>query len=202
MGWLEIAGMGTRSHGMIDPTELLTLLRDNGTTILAPLAVLEGPVVSVAAGWLASVGIMSLTKAYVILVLADLLGDWIWYMVGRFALTSLPLRYRWKLGLTTRRLTGFRRDFRASGGKFLLIGKLTHAAGLPVLIAAGAARMAMPEFLLFNLLGTMPKTALFLMIGYLGGNILNIQSWIGYATVPLLVVTAMLVYRRWGRAVS
>ncbi len=155
---------------MIDQAQILTLLRDHGTLILAPVAVLEGPVVSVLAGWMVSLGVMPLVRTYVILVLADLVGDFGFYLLGRHAPYSLPLRLRQRLGVTPRNLVRLRRKFRVEGAKFLLFGKLTHAAGFAVLFAAGVARMRPASFLLFNLLGTLPKTAVFLAIGYFLGN--------------------------------
>ena len=60
---------------MTATAELLGLVRSHGTLILAPLAVLEGPIVSIVAGYLASRGLLLLKAVIPVVILADLVGD-------------------------------------------------------------------------------------------------------------------------------
>ena len=181
----------------MDQAQILGLMRDHGTAILMPLAVLEGPVVTVLAGWLASLGVMSLTRVFVIVVLADLVGDTILYLIGRFALMAMPARWRVFLKVTPRHLVDLRRNFRTKGPHILLFGKLTHAAGFAVLMAAGAGRMRFGDFLIYNLLATLPKSATFLALGYLVGSAAGlVESWLGIASVVVLAVSLVWLYAR------
>ena len=82
--------------------------------------------------------------------------------------------------------------FRHSGGRTLIIGKLTHAAGIFVLFAAGSAQMPFWRFMLYNTIGTLPKALFFLMLGYtLGAAYTAIDSWIFRGS--MIVFAVMLV---------
>ena len=55
--------------------DLLALLNAYGIAILAPLAIIEGPIVTVIAAWLASLGLLNLWEVLICVILADLVGD-------------------------------------------------------------------------------------------------------------------------------
>ena len=51
-------------------------------------------------------------------------------------------------------------------------------------LAAGGAGMPFGRFLLYNLIGTVPKCLLFMVIGYtIGAAYASIDSWIARATI-------------------
>ncbi len=130
----------------------------------------------------------------VVVVLGDLIGDTVFYSVGRWG-TSLLTRYggRW-VGLTPGRLAQLRSRFVARSRGTLAVGKLTHSIGALVLIAAGAARMNYLEFLLINLVTTIPKSAVLLLFGYyLGQGLLQLTGSFAYLPLVLLAVGAVLV---------
>ena len=87
--------------------------------------------------------------------------------------------------------------FEEKGGRTLLFGKLTHVAGLPILVAAGAARMPYPIFLGYNFLGTLPKTAVFAALGWCFGSAWQrIDGGIFYASIlATVVLTAWVIGR-------
>lgn len=149
---------------------LLIALSGHGSAILLPLSILEGPIVTVLAGYAARLGLVGLVLAYGIVVLGDLLGDSLLYLLGRSGLGRIPPRWLARAGLVPERLAVLSQHFADKGGRTLILGKITHSAGAAVLIAAGFARMSYPAFLWYNLLGTLPKSAAFLALGYLLGE--------------------------------
>ncbi|HUZ60693.1 MAG TPA: hypothetical protein VMU83_18125, partial [Hanamia sp.] len=52
--------------------------------ILFPLAVVEGPILAVIAGFLCTEGYLNLFIVYTIIVLGDITGDTICYLFGRW----------------------------------------------------------------------------------------------------------------------
>ena len=63
-------------------------------------------------------------------------------------------------------IEGLRGHFERHVGKTLLMGRLTHGAGALILLPAGAVRIPFATFFWFNLLGTLPKSQLLLLLGY------------------------------------
>ncbi len=170
-------------------TAIDTLLRTNGLPLLFPLAVIEGPIVTVIAGWLARLGYFPLRWAMVVLVLADLLGDSLLYALGRAGPDLLRQKWQLALGVTEARIAQVAEHFARRGGRTLLVAKLTHSFGFAALVAAGASRMSFPAFLFFNLVGTIPKTLFFLLLGYAVGEAhVAIDSWIWRASLGVVVL--------------
>ena len=182
--------------------QILSDLQAHSLVWLFLIAIVEGPLVTVAAGWLARLGDVNLGAAFAALILADLVGDMALYSIGRTSHGRLPARVRRWLRITEENLARLALHFRHKGGRTLLIGKITHSLGFAVLVAAGVGRMNIPAFLFWNLLGTVPKTLFFLALGYVLGHAFgSVEYWLGRATVLLLVLLiaaglGWLVWRR------
>ncbi len=164
---------------MIGLETVVALITKHGLTLLAPMAVVEGPIVTVIAAWLASRQLFDLWSVTAVVLLADMVGDMIWYGVGRFWLGPMPERWRRRLGLRRARLAALSAQFSTRGAKILMFGKWTHSAGLAVLVAAGAARMPAWRFFWVNSLISVPKVLIFVAIGYgFGAAYGQIDGWI------------------------
>ncbi len=134
--------------------------------ILFPLMVVAGPIVTVVAGSLASVGVFNFFIALPIIIFADLVGDIIYYAFGRYGGRVFVKKWgRW-IGLTESRIDRLESHFGNQGARTLIIGKLTQAVGGPILVAAGMAAMPLGDFIWYNFLATVPKTLFFLLIGF------------------------------------
>ncbi|MEX1660715.1 DedA family protein [Thioclava sp. 15-R06ZXC-3] len=172
---------------MIGLETLTVLMAKHGLAVIAPVAVLEGPIVTVIAAWLASQHLFSVWSVSAVVILADLVGDMGLYALGRWGLHRLPARWRDKLGLNSERLERNGQHFRDKGVRTLLFGKWTHSAGGPVLVAAGVGRMNIWVFAATNLIATIPKSLLFVALGYqLGAYYGSIDSWITRASLIAL----------------
>ncbi len=152
--------------------ELQHILAIYGYAAMLPLAAIEGPVVMVFAGFLAAQGLFDLAGVYAISILAELLGDLLYYAVGRWLLQRLAdeRRGRWAARLR-QRVNALAPRIRTRAGAMLLFGKLTHSAGFAVLLAAGAAHVKLRPFLAYNLLGALPKVLVLVLLGYWFGRL-------------------------------
>lgn len=168
---------------------LLTFISHHGLWLVAFLAIFEGPIIAVLAAYLAHQGVFELVPLAVVLVLADLAGDVGYYELGRHGMGWVSHRWRMRLGLRPERLERLGQHFQTRGGQTLLFGKWTHSAGSAILVSAGIARMPLPAFLLYNLVGTIPKTVAFMALGYFAGDAYaRIDSWIGRGSWIMLAV--------------
>lgn len=177
--------------------DLEPLVRAHGLLLMAPLALVEGPVVTVVGGALCRAGVLPILGVYLVVVVADLVGDAAMYGLGRLA-PWLPQGARARLGLSPDRLDLLAGHFRARGAATLVFGKLTHSAGFAVLVAAGAARMPLGRFLAVNLVATLPKAAGFLALGYgLGAATAGLEDAIlaGSLATAILIVLAWAGFR-------
>ncbi|WP_192931202.1 DedA family protein [Gemmobacter serpentinus] len=141
-----------------------------GLWALIPLAILEGPVISLVTGWLVSLGLVGLMTGFTLIVIGDVLGDCVLYLIGRGGAQGMARWLPARLCPPRSRVVPLIRGFRRNGVRLLVMGKLTHAAGAPLLLAAGMARMPLGPFLLANLLAALPKAALLIGLGYAFGE--------------------------------
>lgn len=180
---------------MPTPDSALHIIESHGLLFLFLVAVIEGPIATVIGAYVASLGLINIFAVYSVVVLADLVGDTICYMLGRFGHAAILKRWGSRLGLNQTRLAMLEEHFRLNGGKILLIGKLTHSAGFMILLAAGASKMFFGTFIWYNFIGTVPKSLFFLVIGYtLGYAYKDIDVYISEASFGILIIAAAAAF--------
>lgn len=187
---------------MISLATILQLVQTHGLLLLFVLAVAEGPIVSVIGAYLAKLGLMDVYAVFAVVVTADLIGDMLFYELGRNGSRWLSTKWQHRLHLDDSRIDKLKEHFRDKGGRTLVIGKITHSAGMLVLAAAGAAHMNVAKFLGWNLVATIPKSAFFVVLGYsLGYAYKAIDGYLFKASMVLLalIVVAAVTWftHRW-----
>jgi membrane protein DedA with SNARE-associated domain len=184
------------------PLELIAMLGRYGYWVLLPIAVIEGPAITMVAGALVAANQMNGVTAALLLIVADLVGDALYYSLGRFGHGPLAGRLTKWLKVTPERLAKLEQRFRANDWKLILIGK-TQGLGSIILYFAGASRMSFTRYMVLNLLGTVPKVILFELIGYfLGAALLSSSRYINYVTglmfgAALVLLALYWVFRRY-----
>lgn len=163
-----------------------TLIGHYGYWAIFALSLLEGPLITVFAAALAAQGLLKLDVVYGVVLAGDLGGDLAYYAAGRWLLAPL-MRYR-KTGRhrLADRVAALRARLHEHCGRILLLGKLTHSAGFVILLACGAARVRLLPYLSYNLLGTLPKAALLMAVGYYYGRLYTGLS------LPLKMLSALV----------
>jgi membrane-associated protein len=180
---------------LMDPslTQVVQWLLHYKYFVLFPIMVVEGPIITIIAGFLVSLGHLDVLATYAVLVVGDVTGDSIYYAIGRWS--KGPVFGRWGrfLGLTEKRMKGLETYFHHHKAKTLIIGKWSHAVGAPVLAAAGLARVPYGQFLAINFLATLPKTLLLLLIGfYFGRSYPRIATYLDYTAIAMIALACFL----------
>jgi membrane protein DedA with SNARE-associated domain len=175
-----------------------SFLIEHGSALLLPLAVIEGPIVSIVAGFLSARGYFDWRLALGLLVCGDLIGDLTYYLAGRTSVRPLRMLGR-HFGLRSAPSPELRSKLASNATKMLFIGKWTHSIGFLVLIGSGMLRLPLPRFMLINLVATLPKSALLFGIGFFGARYIPLFEQHMLLTTILLCVaggTAILVVVR------
>ena len=101
------------------------------------MAVLEGPLVSLAAGFLVYLGYFQFFSAYGILLLGDIIPDVICYYIGRFGnKKKLIEKHSSGSGFILRNLPLVRNLWQNHGKKTMFLSKLAYSLSIPFLINA------------------------------------------------------------------
>jgi membrane protein DedA with SNARE-associated domain len=183
--------------GCNPPVNIEGFLIAHGSALILPLAIVEGPVVTLVTGFLAAQGFVAWYWAVAMLLCGEVLGDLLYYWIGRTGATPLGFLGR-RLGIPPPD-ERVQRGLTENATKMLLIGKWTHAVGFFVLVGSGILRVPLPKFILVNLLAGAPKIALLFLLGYFAGTYYPYILHHGYiAAIVLCVVgVAGLLYVLW-----
>ncbi len=176
-------------------TSIPELLMHGRYILLFPIAVLEGPIISVIAGYLTHLGFFDLFLAYGIIAAGDLVGDIIYYLVGRYGRMQFIEKWGHFFGVKTEKILDMERMFGLHSAKALFWGKFTLGLGGVIIVAAGAARVSFSNFFLYSFLGTIPKSAILMLIGgFFGYAFLTISRYFNYTAVITLIAAFLFAF--------
>jgi membrane protein DedA with SNARE-associated domain len=176
---------------LISLTTVESLIQHYGYFFLLILSILEGPIVTVIAGFIASLGFYNIFAVFCIVVLGDIIGDVVLYSIGhagrrRYARTGKLL------GLSKNSIEKVTKHFDMHSGKTVFWGKITHSIGFAVLLASGLVGMPIGDFILYNFLGTVPKSLVLVIVGYYFGSAYNsIGSYIDKISFVIFIVIVL-----------
>lgn len=157
-------------------TQALTVAEFLKYPLIGLGAFLEGPMLMVASGFLLKHHLLKLLPLVVALIVGDLVGDIMWYCVGRYGAEPIMRKYGTWLGFTPTIFEKLKGLFLNHHKNILLISKVTLGFGLAkgVLMAAGASQVPFKKFLVLNFIGEIILVALLLLVGYFFGNMYDL----------------------------
>ncbi len=173
--------------------DIVSLLSAHAYEVLLPLSIAEGPVVTIASGFLVATGHLKALPAFGILIVGDLIGDALFYAFGRSVGTRVLAR--WAKPNALERARKLQHRFLCKSDRTLVVGKLTHSVGALVLIVAGMVKVSFPRFMTINFLATLPKSLVLLLVGYVIGSGYDLMPQnLTYVYLALLVIGVVAIY--------
>ncbi|MCL5017050.1 MAG: DedA family protein [Patescibacteria group bacterium] len=183
---------------MIALNNVTDLLIEYKYLILFPITVVEGPIITIIAGFMASLGYLSAPLVFAVAVAGDLSGDCLYYAIGRWGRVGFINRWGKYIGLNEGRIEHLEKYFKDHSGKTLAVGKLLHGIGTIFLSAAGAAEMPFFKFFWINFLATLPKSFILMIIGFYFGQaatrINSIFEWVALITFGVGILVAIIYF--------
>jgi|SRR3989344_880595 len=152
----------------------------HGYWIIFLAMLIEGPIVTAAAGFASALGYFNPFAIFGLSLAGDLVADIIYYAIGYWGRINLIERFGHRFGLTTERMKHMEHLMHTHPIKTLLALKLTPIIPTPGLMLVGATKMDLRKFTIFSLLITLPKSIVFMIIGYFFGQQYDKLS--GYVT--------------------
>ena len=178
--------------GFLATSNISPLLIKYGYAVYFPLTIIEGPIVTIIAAFLASLGYFNLFLVYSMAILGNLIGDTGYYFIGRWGEDKISSRKRF-LGIDTEQVKKLEKHFEQHAGKTLFLGKWTHYFVIPILVAAGIAKMPYKKFIWLNFIGELPKSLAFLLVGYYFGKAYGqLDKFSNYALVAVIIIVIIV----------
>ncbi len=178
---------------MIPPlAKLITLPASTLYALLFPVAVIEGPIITVVAGFLGANHIVNIYIVYFIMAAGDVTGDCLYYALGRFGGRRFLDRWGHFFGFSTEKIASMESHYRKHSGKTILLSKITHGIGPVFLVAAGASGVSFRQFIAYSSLGAFPIALILMLIGYFFGqaymSISRYLDWFGFAASGIAIL--------------
>jgi len=166
--------------------------------LIVPITIVEGPIIMVLCGFLLRFGTFDLIPLYATLMVSDLIGDVIWYCIGRFWGLPFVKKFGKFFSITEKTLEKATALFHKHHNKILFISKITMGFGfaLVTLVTAGIAKVPFKKYLAFNVAGQLIWTAALLGVGYFFGNIYTSinKGFRDIALVALAIIVIIAIY--------
>ncbi len=179
---------------------VLNLLRGEGLQewgvwsypLLTGLVILEGRIVTLLAAVAASLGYMRLPLVIVCAIVGGMVADGLWYLLGYKYGKEPVLRYgRW-LGLRRHHLERVQSEMQEHGPRLLFVAKAFSVLVIPVLVAAGMARVPFRRWFPIVLLGELVWVPALAVIGYQTTEVVR-RVELGLHYLPVAGGAALLV---------
>ncbi|MDD5318739.1 MAG: VTT domain-containing protein [Candidatus Pacebacteria bacterium] len=171
----------------------LNLLLEYKYFILFPILVIEGPIATVLSGILASpdFGVFNLYFLYPFVIFSDLVGDTLYYCIGRYAGERAIKKFTAWRGVKTDYEQNLKNYFKKYGGVSLIISKVSHGLGWPMMVAAGSAEYSYRKFLGYIIPTSILKSAVLIGIGYFYEE--DASRIVAYVGTTATVITAVVI---------
>ncbi len=174
--WLLIYGYGIMFFGML----------------------VEGPVITAAAGFAAGLGYFDLGIVYMLSVLGDIIPDFMFYGVGYWGRETVVKKYGKYIGVTSELFLKTEGLLSRNFVKSLVLFKLAPIISLPGIVIAGIMKMPAKKFLAIDLVFTFFNSLLFMGLGlYFGKMFETIMYYIKnaqWAFLAIVVIAAAAYY--------
>jgi membrane protein DedA with SNARE-associated domain len=163
-----------------------------------PVAVLEGPIITIISGFLVSRGILSLLPALLVVFLGDFISDTAFYFLGKGGRQAI--KYLKFIRISEEKMEQLENRFKSSPWKTMILAKVSYGLGTIFMIASGASRMKVKNFFEYISPLDFIRSSLLLSAGYFFGR-LAVRfgtKYFGYyvAAVIILVPFGYWLFRR------
>ena len=155
------------------------------------LVAVEGPLVTMVAGYLGADHFLNIFISYFVIICADVISDSAYFSVGWWGGKKVEQEYRLVNSLSSKRLSRIKSWFHQNPRKSIVVGKLTHVVGVPVIMMAGMSRVNFWTFLVFDTIATIPKSLLFILVGYYFGPASEVLS--GYLKYGTYLMSSLII---------
>ncbi|MFA6353340.1 MAG: VTT domain-containing protein [Candidatus Paceibacterota bacterium] len=160
--------------------------------ILIPLSIVEGPIVSVIAGFLTTLNIFNPLLVFLVMVAGDIVGDAIFYFIGYKG--KKLFKY---FNIREEKIEKAKIYFQENHKKAIAASKIMWGIGTAGLIAAGALHISYKKYFKTCALYSLAQSFVMIMLGiFFGQAYIIIGKYFDYyaAGISILVMATVLFF--------
>lgn len=175
------------------PRHFLAFLIQYKYQVIFPIAIAEGPIVTLVCGFLLSLGYLSLLPTLIIVFLGDIISDSVFFTIGRYGRKAVEhIKF---LHISEERLQKLEKHFEEHPKKTIAVTKMSYGVASIFLMAAGASRMAYKKFMSYIAPANIIKSSALLAIGYyFGKSYRYFGTYLQYYALMLVIFLPLIYY--------
>lgn len=177
--------------------DIFQFLHHYGYAMMLPLMILEGPVATLIAAMLASLGAFNVWMVLALSIFGDMVGDVILYGLGYKFGMGFVRRVGKYIGITEKLVLRMEKYFTRHGGKTILAVKSTTGLCWATFTAAGIVKMDFRKFIKYSFYGGIIWSGFLVFMGYFYGylwrEVRDYIEWFGWVAVILAVATFVII---------
>lgn len=184
---------------MLDFTgqQIFDFMSQYGYWVILPLMIIEGPVATIMAAILASLGAFNVWVVLSLSILGDVIGDVLFYTAGYFWGISFVRRIGKYIGITEKLVLKMERYFKNHGGKTVFTVKATTGLCWATFTAAGIVKMDFWKFIKYSILGGIVWSGFLVIMGYFYGymwrEIGKYIEWAGWIATGMALISFIAI---------
>jgi membrane protein DedA with SNARE-associated domain len=172
---------------------IFEFLKHYGYFAMLPLMIIEGPVVTIIAAMLASLGAFSWPIVLLFSILGDIFGDMLLYGAGYKWGMGFVHGFGKYMGITEALVLKMQKYFEKHGGKTIFAVKSTTGLCWATFVAAGIVKMDFKKFVEYSFLGGVVWSGFLVAMGYFYGflwrDLKQYISWVGWIIFAVAAVS-------------
>lgn len=148
---------------------IFSFLQHYGYWVMLPLMIIEGPVATIIAAMLASLGAFNIFVVLLFSILGDIIGDVILFGLGYRYGMGFVRRVGKYIGITEKLVERMEKYFADHGGKTIFAVKSTTGLCWATFVAAGIVKMDFNKFVKYSIMGGIIWSGFLVAMGYFYG---------------------------------
>jgi membrane protein DedA with SNARE-associated domain len=166
---------------------------------LAGVALVEGPIGSLASGFLVRLGYMSMLPVLLILVAGDLVSDTVYFwLVRKGNAEKYVKKFADKFEFLSKNYDKLDELWEKHGMVTMFLGKFAYGLMVPLIVSAALSKLGYKKFMSYVIPSTIFRYAVYVGLGYfMAGSHESIEIYIYWSIlyVPLLALAFVLSRR-------
>ena len=178
---------------------ILSFLIQYGYWLAVPIMILEGPIITIVMGFLASFGFFNIFIVIIFGVVSDLISDFIYYWSGLRGGPKVLSKFKISQLADNGILQKMRQQFQKHPWNFFFGAKVLTGVAHTTFVLAGVTKFGYKRMLKYTIPGGIVWSAGLAVLGYyFGKSAISIQKFLSTSGIILfLLLILFLIYKFW-----
>jgi membrane-associated protein len=167
--------------------------------VLSGLALVEGPIASLASGFLVRLGYLNMLAVLIILVMGDVVSDTVYFFIVRKGNAEKYVKkFADKFETLSKNYTLLEKVWEKHGMVTMFLGKFAYGLMVPLIVSAALSKISYKKYMTYVVPATIFRYSVYLAIGYfLASSYQDAEKYIIFSAfyIPLIIAGFIVAHK-------